>query len=262
MSLHVITEIGVPGRIERERRHFAEKRGYDKATVRGRQFIPHGEGSQPTWNPHPHCLQVKYSDKGLDWSSRVRYIPAPTDPEPREDFKLPSLRCYQGALFQTQTEWSFYPEGFHIGKRCQFPPDALPQDKNHPASTTSSKEITHSIMLGKNRKLPSTFERRGYIPAAASGDKSYQAVEYSPQFHNFGSTRPIVNFGGDVRKKHDTFVPLQDLPSYPSERFSIKERRRKYREELNSVQQLDVWEPAIPLGAPFGSEESRKYITV
>ena len=46
-----------------------------------------------------------------------------------------------------------------------------------------------------------------------------------------------------------------------SERYTSKERRRRHHEELASVKLLDIWEPAVPLGVPFGSEESRKYIT-
>lgn len=44
----------------------------------------------------------------------------------------------------------------------------------------------------------STFldiEQRNGIGMAAPGDKSYQVVEYSPDFHKYGSTLPVVNFG-------------------------------------------------------------------
>ncbi|XP_038077842.1 spermatogenesis-associated serine-rich protein 1-like [Patiria miniata] len=261
MSLHVITEIGVPGRKERERRHYAERRGHEQPTGRGRRYLPHGDGSQPDWQPHPHCLQVKYSEEGPDWSSRLRYIPAPTEPEPREDYKLPSLRCFPWRHFKSNEEWSFYPEGFHVGRRCQFPADAPPEEKEHPASMTSTKEVTHSSLLGMNRKLPRTFERRGFFPEASPGDKSYQASEYSPKFHKFGSTRPVVNFGGSPKRKHDTFVPLQELPPYPCERYTSKERRRKYKEELDSVRVLESWEPAMPLGLPFGCDD-RRFVAV
>ena len=47
---------------ERERRHFSEKRGYEQPAVRGRRYFSHGQGSQPDWQPHPHHLQVKYSE--------------------------------------------------------------------------------------------------------------------------------------------------------------------------------------------------------
>ncbi|XP_022107619.1 spermatogenesis-associated serine-rich protein 1-like [Acanthaster planci] len=261
MALHVTTEIGIPGRKERERRHFPERRGYEKSTVRGRRYIPHGQGSEPDWQPHPHCLQVKYSEQGPDWSSRLRYIPAPTEPEPREDYRLPSLRCFPGRHARSYEEWTFYPEGFHVGRRCQFPADALPEDKNHLASITSTNEVTHSEMLGMNRKLPTMFERRGFYPQASPGDKSYQASEYSPKFHMFGSTRPVVNFGGPPKRKPDTFVPLQELPPYPCEPYKSRERRRNHKEELESVRLLDIWEPAMPLGLPFGCED-RKFIAV
>lgn len=250
MALHVTTEIGVPGRIERERRHYNERRGYEEEVIRGRRFINPGRGDQPDWNPHVQSKEVKYTDHGLDWSSRARFITPPKHyiGEYPEEVSLPKLRTYPGknALVTTTAEWTAYPEGCHIGRRCKF----VKKDKaKHIASMTSTNEITDTMMLGRNRKLTTVWDRRGSVPAASGGDKSYQAPEYSPDFHHYGSTRPVVNFGGTIRLKADTFVPLQDLPSESCVPFNAKERRRKYVSEVETVIGLNDWAPAPQLMA-------------
>ncbi|XP_071504029.1 spermatogenesis-associated serine-rich protein 1-like [Diadema antillarum] len=250
MALHVTTEIGKPGRKERERRHYGERRGYEEELKRGRRFIDPGHGDQPDWHPHVVKRNVEYTDYGLDWSSRARFIPPPKHytGEYPEETTLPKLRTYpdKNAMITSSAEWTAYPEGFHIGKKCNFLKTGQLQ---HLATITSSNEVTHTMMLGKNRKLNSTWERRGEIPAAAGGDKSYQAPEYSTSFHHYGSARPVVNFGGTVKLKADTFVPLQELPAESCEPFRLKERRRKYVAEVDSVIALNDWTPATPLAA-------------
>lgn len=39
------------------------------------------------------------------------------------------------------------------------------------------------------------IDKRNGIPYASEGDKSYQAVEYSPSFHKGGSSLPSPQFG-------------------------------------------------------------------
>lgn len=40
-----------------------------------------------------------------------------------------------------------------------------------------------------------TIDKRNGIPFASEGDKSYQAAEYSPNFHKAGSSLPSPQFG-------------------------------------------------------------------
>ena len=68
---------------------------------------------------------------------------------------------------RTYEEWTFYPEGYHVGRRCHFPADAVPEDKNHLASMTSTNEVTHSAMLGMNRKCESVPKFRNQPVAVA-----------------------------------------------------------------------------------------------
>ncbi|XP_001184069.2 spermatogenesis-associated serine-rich protein 1 [Strongylocentrotus purpuratus] len=250
MSVHVTTEIGRVGREERERRHYNERRGYEEEEARGRRYLDPGYGDQPEWNPHATRKDVKYTDHGLDWSSRARFIPPPKayTGEYPEEVTLPKLRCFphKNSSVTSRAEWTAYPEGFHIGRRSKF---VKKEELKHIASTTSKAEITHSMMLGKNRKLTSVWERRGEFPAASGGDKSYQAPEYSSNFHHFGSTRPVVTFGGTIKLRPDTFVPLQELPTEYCEPFNSKERRRKYTTEVDSVMNLNDWKPAPQLVA-------------
>jgi len=70
------------------------------------------------------------------------------------------------------------------------------------------------------------FENRNGIPIASLGDKSYQAPEYSLDFHKQGSTRPVINFGGSLKCVPDTFVPLQDLPLKPRLTFEEKQKKK------------------------------------
>ncbi|XP_072018857.1 spermatogenesis-associated serine-rich protein 1-like [Amphiura filiformis] len=260
MALHVTTEVGKSGRAERQRRHFPERRGEEEEYTRGRLYISPSEGIQPEWKPHSQSIKVEYSERGgLDWDSRVKFIGAFKEPEPRSEVTIPRRRYYPGRLNQTTKEWSSYPEGFHIGRRCQFTLNKTDKPV-HQAGRTTTKEITHSMLYGKNRKIYTELQRRDNFPAASPGDKSYQVVEYSPNFHMYGSTRPVVNFGGSSRSKPDTFVPLQALPSIPCEPYRSKDRRRKYIEEVNLVQCLEEWRPATPLVPPVVMDDGRKLL--
>ncbi len=85
---------------------------------------------------------------------------------------------------KTTDEWSLYPEGYGSTMRSKW-------SGVHKATTTSTNEVTHSMLYGKGRHVVC---RRNGLPQASPGDKNYQAVEYSPHFHKHGSTLPVVNF--------------------------------------------------------------------
>ncbi|XP_070568805.1 spermatogenesis-associated serine-rich protein 1-like isoform X2 [Ptychodera flava] len=248
MALHVTTEVGRPGRRERERRHFGELRSAEDSSSRGRLYIPHGQGDQPDWKPHGKHLKPRYTEFGPDWKSRLRYIPPPRDPDEKAIIQFPGIRYYPYNTMRTNQEWSFYPEGFHTGRRCRFEVANVGKDI-HMASSESSNEISHRTLYGRNRKINSVWEARGGIPWASPGDKSYQVVEYSPNFHHYGSTRPVISFGGTIPSKPDTFVPLQELPPLGDSYF-VKERRRQHHEDVDLVQDLEEHRPASPLLPP------------
>lgn len=63
MALHVTTEVGKPGRHERERRHFPESRGTAEVKSQPRRYIPHGRSAeQPPWRPHGKHLKPSYTE--------------------------------------------------------------------------------------------------------------------------------------------------------------------------------------------------------
>ena len=59
--------------------------------------------------------------------------------------------------------------------------------------------LLYNLSFASKNKLVyfSVIDQRNGLPQASPGDKSYQAVEYSPSFHKSGSTLPVVNFGYD-----------------------------------------------------------------
>lgn len=247
--LHVITEIGKPGKYEREKRHYPEFDNRPSEPVynpRGRRFIPHGAGDELDFTPHGAFIDPEYTECGPDWKSRLRWLPPPKNPKYITEIwpdQWKGMRTFPWMARRSSQEWGMYPEGpkgYDATLRCTF-------NGKHKATKQSQKEITDAMLLGKSRLVR---HKRNGIPLAAPGDKSYQAVEYSPQFHRMGSTLPLVDFGGSSKKKPDTFIPLEQMPRMPRESFSQKERWRRRRDEVDQVKRLETWRPSTPLVAP------------
>ena len=244
--LHIVTEIGKPGRKELERRHYPHldnrvSKSADKP--RARRYIPHGYGEDYEFIPHSKHIEPNYSECGPDWKSRLRYLPAPHNPNYvveiwPEPWK--ALRTGYKQSRPTQKEWALYPEGYDTTLRCSF-------KGVHKATETTDKEVTDSMLFGRGKIVNN---KRNGLPMASPGDKSYQAVEYSPKFHKFGSTLPLVNFGGNYKPEVDTFVPLEILPPITREQYREKELRRKMEQDIDTVRMLDRWRPATPLVPP------------
>lgn len=104
---------------------------------------------------------------------------------------LQRLRSFpQKSNTTSKAEYKFYPPlgiptAYSDGKVTIF-------DGVHRASQGTTTELSDLVRFGhKGNVLDS---RDGY-PMAAPGDKPYKTPEYSPTFHKFGSTRPVVNFG-------------------------------------------------------------------
>ncbi|XP_062611132.1 spermatogenesis-associated serine-rich protein 1-like isoform X1 [Saccostrea cucullata] len=223
--LHLTTEIGKVGRKERERKHFPDIHNncsLPSYRPHGRRYIPHGYGFYEDWMPHNQNINIRYTENGPDWKSKLKYIPDPENPKypAAEIFEnnWKAMRPYPYTYMRTRNEWLLDPGLTKVGLRCNF-------GGVHKATNTSSDEITHRMLFGRGRN-ETIIDKRNGIPYASEGDKSYQAVEYSPSFHKAGSSLPSPQFG-------DTFRDM--------------ERRRQMSEEIDSVRGLESWEPAKPI---------------
>ncbi|XP_053567130.1 spermatogenesis-associated serine-rich protein 1 [Bombina bombina] len=196
---------------------------------------------QSTLPAYPNC--------DLDWKPTARWLPSPQysdAPFPHiKDIKFPDrirlLRSCPRVCQGEGSEWSFYPNfglpfTYHTGKRCVF-------DGLHLRNWTSLDVKTLPSCLGRRKKVQ---DSRNGIPLAAPGDKSFSTPEYSPNFHKFGSTRPVVNFRELYTVNADTFIPLQKLPRSPRIPYSIKVQRQQLEEEKRDVKQLSGWKPSPP----------------
>ena len=246
--LHLITEVGKPGKHDFERRHFPDLsncRGViSPHKPRGRRYIPHGASEDVEFKPHPPFMSPQYTECGLDWKSKIRRIPSPRNPEHKpEIWPEPwySLRTFPWMSQKTKEEWVLHPE-YDQTVRCTW-------DNKHKSTETSDKEFSHKILFGKGRNV-AIIDKRNGIGLAAPGDKPYQAVEYSSHFHKYGSTLPVVTFGGNMKKATDTFIPLQEMPPYSKETYKEKEHYKQYKEAVACVKHLENWRPATPLVAP------------
>jgi len=145
----------------------------------------------------------------------------------------PQLRTYPHKFSRTYKEWTFYPDGYHYGKRSLTP--------------ITGCDLTLSMAMGTKRKV---WSSRGNLPQVSPGDKTYQVPEYSPSFHKVGSTLPVICFGGSNTKTvPDTFVPLQELPGSPKPMWRTLAKAQMRKEEIFLVKALDKWKPALPLSA-------------
>ncbi|KAK7107953.1 uncharacterized protein [Littorina saxatilis] len=82
--LHITTEVGKVGKKERERRHYPQVHNLPSVPMykaQGRLFIPHNYGTNMEWVPHGQYIEPEVTESGPDWSSRLRYIPDPENPE-------------------------------------------------------------------------------------------------------------------------------------------------------------------------------------
>ncbi|XP_060601363.1 spermatogenesis-associated serine-rich protein 1-like isoform X6 [Ruditapes philippinarum] len=257
--LHVTTEIGKPGKQEREKRHFPYLQNQPTSPTykpRGRRYLPHGYGMYDEWKPHPQGIQPEYTENGPDWKSRLKYIPHP------ESNKYPAMEIFENnwkamrpfpcgpsrmyqvlsdTYMKTEREWLLDPGLSNRGMKCSF-------NGEHMATRTSQDEITHTMLFGRGRTV-NWIDKRNGIGESSPGDKPYKTPEYSNKFHKLGSSLPVIDFGANSpwKKGPDTFVPLQPLPSEPREPFRVKARREEKELEKKTVRALDEWRPATPL---------------
>ncbi|XP_054425414.1 spermatogenesis-associated serine-rich protein 1 [Pteronotus mesoamericanus] len=189
-------------------------------------------------------------------------------PDPAADLDLKSSSSHSGhssetllpgvqkdkylefSLLRSQTEdgqrpeWTFYPRfsnsihTYHIGKQCFFNGVFL-------GNKRSLAERTVDKCLGRKKY---DIDPRNGIPKLTPGDNLYMYPEQSKDFHKVGSTLPPVNFSlVPYEKKFDTFIPLEPLPQIPNLPFWVKEKANMLKNEIREVEELDNWQPAIPL---------------
>ncbi len=96
---------------------------------------------------------------------------------------------------------------------------------------------------------------RNGLKKQSEGDKNYRIVEQSPDFHKFGTTLPIVNFGLE-KKRHGhakTFVPMKNekIPVTDQHEFAEKAWKREQEDIIRDVVRLDQWKPAQRVTSAF-----------
>ncbi|KAM5165083.1 spermatogenesis-associated serine-rich protein 1 [Mantella aurantiaca] len=229
-----------------ESRNDFQRRGYNSHKYNS-HFYPGEEPVKGIHLPLIHNTALTYPNCDLNWKPSVRWVPSPTysdAPLPHiKDSKFPDRirlqRSYPRRVLAAGAEWSFYPNlglpfTYHTGKRCVI-------EGVHQSSQMSSRVQALPTCLGRKKKVS---DPRNGIPEAQPGDKSFPTVEYSPDFHKFGSTLPVVKFRESFKVKADTFIPLQKLPKTPSVPYKVRIQKKSVEEEMRDVKELNSWKPA------------------
>ncbi|KAF6365396.1 spermatogenesis associated serine rich 1 [Rhinolophus ferrumequinum] len=184
-------------------------------------------------------LDLKSSSSHFDHSSETSLPEVEEDKYP-EEFSLLKLQTKDGQ----RPEWTFYPRWsssihtYHVGKQCFFNGVFL-------GNKRSLSEMTVDKCFGRKKH---DIDPRNGIPKLTPGDNPYMYAEQSKGFHKAGSTLPPVNFSTvPYEKKFDTFIPLEPLPQIPNLPFWVKEKANKLKNEIKEVEELDKWQPAMPL---------------
>jgi hypothetical protein len=96
---------------------------------------------------------------------------------------------------------------------------------------------------------------RNGLRKKSEGDKSYRIVEQSTDFHKFGSTLPVVNFGREKQRHGNakTFVPMKNekISVIDQNEFAEKESKREQENIIDEVVHLDNWKPAERVTSAF-----------
>jgi hypothetical protein len=106
--------------------------------------------------------------------------------------------------------------------------------------------------IGHKKKV---LDIRNGLKKRSEGDKNYRIVEESPEFHKFGTTLPVVNFGHE-KKRHGhakTFVPIKNerIPITDQTQFLENEWKREQENIIAEIIRLDQWKPAERVTSAF-----------
>ncbi|CAH8429703.1 unnamed protein product [Schistosoma rodhaini] len=203
-----------------------------------KRIIPHGYCIKDdlNWRPHNLALNPIYTDYGLDWSSKLRYIEAYKDEDRRDENiwpehsshlrTFPKLKCHG-----MSPEWSIYTNGYATGKKCLF-------DGIHQRSVYCTSEYILRDGFTHKRRRDTIEQHNSIFKSMKPGDKSYGSVEYSPNFYKINSSVPKVRFG-------------------------IQSTEHEYNQDLKlllkELRELDGWKPAPTLTETISSVKfSRK----
>ncbi|KAJ8275199.1 hypothetical protein COCON_G00098240 [Conger conger] len=221
----------------------------DRPLKQGRRYLPHGHGQEGRYRPHMRHLQPDLTECGLDWKSRLRWLPQPRysdAPFPEiKAIKFPAetrlLRSFPQDNMISESEWTFYPTfglpmTYHVGKKC------LMDGVHHYRSSRTSSERTIELRLGRKRQVKSPC-------CVVRGSRPYIFPEYSTDFHKCGSTLPTVGFGSSATVKGDTFIPLQH-PAGQCMTYQQKKAIRDREADALDVRKLNSWRPAQPITPP------------
>ncbi|XP_035650009.1 spermatogenesis-associated serine-rich protein 1 isoform X2 [Oncorhynchus keta] len=192
----------------------------DKLGSHGRHY---SHGGEINYRPHIQHIEPNLTECDLDWSSGLRWLPAPRysdAPLPHiKLIKFPEetrlLRSFPQANMVSQTEWTFYPNfgqprTFHVGKRC------LLEGGHQYRTIRCSSERTLEVTIGRKKQARFTCH-------SAPGSRPYLTPEYSPDFHKFGSTLPTTHFG----------IP-----------YVARKRMEDREADILEVKKLSKWMPA------------------
>ncbi|XP_026983216.1 spermatogenesis-associated serine-rich protein 1 isoform X3 [Sagmatias obliquidens] len=145
---------------------------------------------------------------------------------------------------------------FSTGRGSVHPDPAADSDLKSSSSHSDHSSETSLPEARKDKyrqefsllKLQTIIDPRNGIPKVTPGDNPYMCPEQSKGFHKAGSTLPPGNFSiMPYEKKFDTFIPLEPLPQIPNLPFWVKEKANKLKNEIREVEELDSWQPAVPL---------------
>lgn len=106
--------------------------------------------------------------------------------------------------------------------------------------------------IGRKKRV---LDTRNGLRKKAEGDKCYRTVEQSPEFHKYGSTLPIVEFGREKKRhgnaKNFLILKNEKIHVIDEREFAAKERRREKESIVNDVVELDNWKPAERVKSAF-----------
>ncbi|XP_028820941.1 uncharacterized protein LOC114771760 isoform X1 [Denticeps clupeoides] len=189
----------------------------------------YGTSEEQEFRPHIRHMEPNLTECGLDWTSRLRWLPEPhyaDAPLPQiKDIKFLEgtklLRSFPQANMESQAEWTFHP---NCGQLRVF----------HRRAQLPRTEQTLERALGRKKPVPNSHK-------STAGGKPYVTAEYSPNFHKFWSL-PLIPFGTSGNYKSDTFGP----PRHPKTRQSSKKNLDR-EAELKEVERLNDWRPSPDL---------------
>nr|CAH8820344.1 unnamed protein product [Trichobilharzia regenti] len=148
------------------------------------------------------------------------------------------------------SEWLMYSNVYSSGKRCIF-------DGIHQRSAYCDKEYTFNCGFTHKRRGDDIDQTNGIVNPMKPGDKSYGAVEYSPNFFKIDSAVPKVQFG------LITHIPKRiEVPRFPVDPVMKSTQAEANKAVMAAIRkeiaELDNWKPAPTLTETISSVKFSK----